>query len=251
MAGSNGQLTRAPDFTRISSEIKYCALLDGSGGIIEDFSPEMEVDGRSHLDQFKDLAASIGLTGVSGAPAPSRTPPGGAPRFALMCLEEHDLLVTKTPVGTVAVVLKKGSWPAAIADRLRRGGPQPRSVQLAGWVILGYVAAAIVPGLILVGSILLDFYRATIALDPVQYVTLGSGNLTVLLGLTGLISLPGYLRGDVGWRRTITWTLVLNFITWLFPLGFLLPPFILFCVIPIIFLVLNRMADSKVYFNVR
>jgi hypothetical protein len=55
-----------------------------------------------------------------------------------------------------------------------------------------------VPGLILVGSLLLDFYRAMINLDPAQYVTLGSGNLTVLLGLTGLISLPGYLRGDVG-----------------------------------------------------
>ena len=207
------------------------------------------MDGRSHLQQFKDLAASIGLSTGAGAPAPTGTPPGGAPRFALMCLKEHDLLVTGTPRGTVAVVIKKGSWPAAIAYRLRRGGPLPRSVQLAGFVLVGYVAAAIVPGLLLLGSHLSNLWDGTIGKDPAQYLTLVSGNLTVLLGFTGLISLPGYLRGDVGWRRALTWALIINLIAWLFPLGYLRPPFILFCAIPIAFLVLNRMGDTKEFFN--
>ncbi len=243
-------MTRAHELARVSSAISYCALLDGGGGIIEDFSPKRDVDGRSHLRQFKDLAASIGALSASGAPAPARTPPGGAPRFALMCLDEHDLLVTGTPRGMVAVVINKGSWPAAIADRLQRAGPRPRSVQLAGLVLVGYVAAAVVPGLLMVASLLSGFLNGATNLAPAQYLTLESGNLSVLLGFAGLISLPGYLRGDVGWRRALTWALILNFIAWVFPLGYLRPPFILFCVIPIAFLILNRMGDTKEYFNV-
>jgi hypothetical protein len=234
----------------VSSAIRYCALLDGSGAITEDFSPRRDVDGRSHQQQFKDLAASMGSSAAAGGPVQTRTPPGGAPRFALMCLREHDLLVTGTPRGTVAVVIKKGSWPAAIAYRLRRGGPLPRSVQLAGWVLVIYVAAAIVPAILLVESHISNLLDGTMGKDPAaQYLTLVSGNLSLLLGFTGLISLPGYLRGDVGWRRALTWALILNLIAWLFPLGYLRPPFILFCAIPIAFLVLNRMGDTKEFFN--
>ena len=248
---STGELTRAHEFAHVSSAIQYCGLLDGSGDLVEDYSRKKDVDGRSHRQQFKDLAMSIRSSAAVGTPATEGMHPEGTPRFALMCLKEHDLLVTGTPRGPVAVLIKKGAWPAAIADRLGRGGPPPRIVQLAGWVLVIYVAAAILPGLYLVWSLLSGFMDSTFGRGTAQYATFVSGNLSVLLGFTGLVSLPGYLKGDVGWRRTLTWALSLNLIAWLVPLGYNRPSFILFCAIPIVFLVLNQMGDTKEYFNLR
>ena len=250
-AVSVGRLTRAHEFAYVSSAILYCGLLDGNGDLIEDYARKKDVDGRSHRHQFKDLAASIGSSATTVGSIPAGKPPESAPRFALMCLKEHDLLVTGTPHGKVAVIIKKGSWPAAVADRLRRGGPPPKSVQLAGWVLVVYVAAAIVPGLYLMWSLLSDFLGSTLDRGTAQYATFLSGNISVLLGFTGLVSLPGYLKGDVGWRRTLTWALFFNLIAWLVPLRYNRPDFILFCAIPIAFLVLNQMGETKEYFNLR
>jgi hypothetical protein len=239
---------------RVSFHIEYCAILDGQGGIVEDHPLDGSTDGRSHLGNFNDLAMSIGLGPDEGKGDGPGVHQEGPPRYALMCLEDHDLMVTRTPYGPVGVVLRKGARFSAIACTLGLGGHRPSSVRLAGWLLVMYVAVAIVPGILFFVSLFSPVLEGTIFKHPTDYLTLAVGPLTTGLGFVGLFAIPGYMRGDVGWRRTISWVLFLNFITWLvltwrFPLGFLLLPFVLFCVIPFGFLIINQKKDAKQFFN--